>query len=57
MIQDFSASDQSKMNHAKDTKILYLCLIGDTDQVKHHALRAICFILNYPILVPYTEVH
>ena len=54
MVQGFSASNQSKMNHedAKDTKILYLYLIGDTDQVKHHALRAICFILIYPILVP-----
>ena len=36
------------MNHedAKDTKDLFLYLIGVTDQVKHHALRAIYISLS-----------
>ena len=40
------------MNHegAKDTKDLFLYLIGVTDQVKHHALAGnIHFIITYPL--------
>ena len=37
------------MNHedAKDTKDLFLYLIGVTDQVNHHALRAIFISLSF----------
>jgi hypothetical protein len=41
------------MNHegAKDAKILFFYLIGETDQVNHHALRAIIYHLSMLFII------